>query len=307
MYYNDDIKKEFISEMSYVNMNFEIIMNEIFNRLKPYETELKKDACNFTIGEILSFYKGICTFSMERLLVITSHLKRYTRWCMGRNLVNDGQNHYEEINNEIVKTCLNTSKTERLIISREELLDAIRSLTNPSDRFVCLACFEGLYDTSMNMLNLRWEDFDEQNSTCHVGDRTLHVSSELIKAAKESAETYQYIPYTLNSTRDTKYDISDPRCIKNTVNTLSGETPTRRKRNLTNKFIRIKDFLGNNAFQLYPLRDSGRIHFIKQLHDASDKSLRETIGQNRELIEQYFGPITSINRYVLKYGEYFGE
>ena len=307
MYYNDDIKREFISEMSDVNMNFEQVMNAIFNITKPYEIELDKDVCNFTIGEIIIMYKGICTFSMERLMVITSNLKRYTRWCIGRVMVIDGQNHFEELNNEIIKTCVNTSKRDELIITREELLENVAMLTNPSDRFISLACFEGLNDASLDMLNLEWKDFDEENYICHLPGRDLQVSKELIAAAKQSADTYEYISYSIENPRVVRYDSGDLRCIKKTTNTSEIETKTRRKRNLSNKFVRIKNFLGNDKFQVYALRDSGRIDMIQRLMQLNGTTAEETISENKEIIEKYYGAIPSVSRFMLKNHSYFGE
>ena len=119
--YNEDIKQRYILEKESTTSTPEGCLKKLFQKTSEYEKRLEKDISSFTVYEIIDFYKTFNTPSQGSLVVINSHLNLYTDWCLKQNLVSDYQNHFYEINHDILQTCINTLALKRSIISREEL------------------------------------------------------------------------------------------------------------------------------------------------------------------------------------------
>lgn len=303
--YNEELKKTYIKKNEYINLNLETVMTKLFDELEPIEIELNKDASNFTIFEILSFYKSLCTASLERLLVMNSQMSKYTSYCLGNSLVKDNQNHYEEIDNEILLQCVNLAKAKDQIISREELLNEIYQLPNPSDQFLILGLFEGISgQKNSDFFDLNMKNFS--GNKVILPTRELIVSDKLVSLAEESASEYTYYAYKANGDfRELNYLSTDANIIKQMYNAKEDTEAVKRQR-IYNKLTRTKKYLGRECYTRSALLESGRIEMIKNLMTGNNvENLDETIRKHQDDIAHRYGRIYSIPRYILKYKEYF--
>ena len=74
------------------------------------KTKYNKDCSEFTVAEIINFYKSLCSTSFYTMKNTNGFLKAYTSYCIKNNLVKDGQNHYTEISDELLKDLGNKKR-----------------------------------------------------------------------------------------------------------------------------------------------------------------------------------------------------
>lgn len=304
--YNKELKLQYIDDNEYLNLQLRTIMLQAFESTEPLEDSLQKDVSNFTVKEIIAYYKTLCTASLERLMVLNSQLSRYTNYCLNNYSVQDNQNHYLEIDVDILKTCLNVGKIEASIVTREELLADIESLPNPSERFLVLAIYEGILGKQYSELaNLNIRQFHD--GIVDLGTRQLTVSNELVKLAEESTDEYFYYCYVADgSFKQKNYLYSDDNIIKSLYNAKHTDLKNKRKV-IYNRLIRIKSFLGKEAYTAAGLIESGRIGMIREYMKKDNINVNVALKRYDSEINQRYGKIYSVSRYLLKYKSFFED
>lgn len=211
--FNTNIKLDYIKlKMKNTSLPINYLERE-FERVGEYEELLNKDLCNFTIQEIINYYKMRTTSYIDVLASLNSQFKLYTNWCLLNNYVSDNQNHYTEINKDILYECINIKKLSRNILTKKDITKLINSVINYRDKFIILAIFEGIKGKNFcEIINLKLDDIDEKNMTAKLcTGRTVNVSKELIEYAQLSAKEYIYYCDERNMT------LKDPPDIYNAI------------------------------------------------------------------------------------------
>ena len=303
-YFNEEFKKQYLEDNKYRNLHTGNNIALLFDRIAPIEESLGKDLYDFSVAEILGYYKYYNTSSLESLMVINGQYKLYTAYAKKRGLVKDNQNHYEEITLEALMTCVHKGLAEAKVISRKDLLDLLRSsdVQNVSDRVICLGIFEGITGKNMTELtHLEPGDINTNTKTVSLyGGRKLKISDELISWALESAEEYNYYnDFTENTNKNTHYLESDTRIIKRLSNSTS-DSDTQRHKTINRRLDRLISATQCNALGIGALRESGRLEMIHDLMEKDGKTLDEAL-KDKDMLYRY-GRITSLKRYRLKYG-----
>lgn len=301
---NEQRKQAFLNESTIRGPKVIAPTARQFQQIAELEDRLGKDACDFTSAEILGYYKSLCTTSINYLVVINSQLKLYAAWCQQNNMLIDYQNHYAELDVDVLRGCLNVGLQQEIIITREELLHIIEALENPSDKFLCLAVFEGILGpTKEELRHIRIEDFENGEVTLYGRDgkstRRLTVSDELIGLAKESASTYEYVQFT-EGKRVYYYHAQDPNVLKRFANS-SG--PCISSHSLQDKMVRIKKELDSPAFVYGYLFESGRLQRINELIKSGRCESAYDALSNPAITYRY-GAVHSKSGYVELYKDY---
>lgn len=299
MMYNEEFKTNYIKETEFRNNSANLNINLLFRRIAPYEEKIGHDLYDFSIVEIIDYYKSLCTSSLESLMIMNNQYKLYTAYALKNGLVRDNQNHYDEIDNSVLNYCVNIGLLNAKIISREDLLSYLESddVENVSDKFLALAIFEGICGKGCcELIDLTFNDFNGNIVTLKTG-RQLEVSDKLVEWAKESSVTFEY--YDINySKSNKKYLESDNRIIKRMANSTS-EDPFRLQRAIGRRLDRLIDKTMCQAFEARALLDSGRIEMARKL--ISDKVDWNKALKDPDIIKRY-GIISSVPRFILKYG-----
>ena len=200
--FNEELKNRYIKEKresTIIGLNF---LERQFINISNYEEELGKDLSNFTTPEIIEYYKILGGRSLESLTVINSQYSMYTQWCLQQNLVIDSQNHYLEMNSDILFQCLNQTIIDKSVITREELLNMIYQLPNYRDQFIFLYLFEvGKDKDFFSLTHCKLEDFDKEKKVLYLTGRTPKVSDELIRIAEEADKQDTYYSITQKEIR----------------------------------------------------------------------------------------------------------
>lgn len=286
-------------------------------RAKTFEEKVGKDLSEWNSKEIIDYYKSICTHSLDFLYNIHSVFKKYTTWCMSKNLIADGINHYDEITKDTLMQCINKVIADQRIISREDLLREIQRFTNPRDQFICLACFEGLGGKEMEeIINLKLSDFDTKHNSITLKRKELgqtktvelKYSEELLNYARHSADADIYIVEKISENGKTTYREFKMAGERNQIvkkilsrNVDSPEDDVKPAA-ITRRFKELQRMTNILAFNSKALKESGRIYQIKELVKSKGISLIDAIKD--QYINDVFGKIISPQAYLFKYNDF---
>lgn len=295
--FNEKVKQEYIDIMKENGKTVEDSLIKKFNKIASYEEKLGKDLYDFSVSEILTYYKSLFSNSLTTLNAVNSYYSRYAAWCLSNGLINDDQNHFAEITTGMLETCLNNSRMQDSILSREEILDLIDELQNPSDQFMILASFEGL--TLEDMYYLRKEDIKSDSFVLHSG-REFKVSSKLIALAEDAINEYNRYDLEGNIDKIHAYDPGDLGPIKRRVGTVNTDINSFGRSTLT-RFRYIQEKYGYDISRA-SICEAGRIDYIINL--KGNESILVEITDKKQLIEDRYGRFYSIKRWLNQYGKY---
>lgn len=299
--YNEELKLRYINEKNQETVVPKGYLERLFGKTSEMEHEYNKDVRDFTVYEIIEFYKMLNTSVVQSIEVINSHLSLYTQWCLSQHLVADNQNHFLEVKVDDFKGCINKVMFDTKVVTKSVILDWVSQLQNPKDKYILLGTFEGLGGQSYcELAKLKPSDVDGNILTLCTG-RKIQVSDMLCKIIKDCIEEERYygpiksVPlidrgYVLKHYPSVKEDVSDYQM----------------GRNIYRCFARIIDFIGMPSYiTLNCISESGMLHMIKTR--AKELEMKETeymySPHFKEVQDQYNSEIKK-SRYILKYKDY---
>lgn len=304
--FNEEIKKRFISEKEkvlsvstkYIKIRFDVAAEK--------EMELGKDLCNWSVYDILDYYKVLNLSSYDSLICLNSIFSQYTHFCINNGLVNDSQNHYDEINLQLLSTCLNKAMIEKKIVSKVEIYKWINELPNPSDQFVLLFLFEvGKSTDFLDIFYAKMTDIDVYNNTIKLkSGRTVKVSNKLINIARDCDIEKKYYPISGNANKimpllDLGY------IIKHYPNTNLDTSDYQRGRGIYRRANRIFNFLGSPWLNPNAIVESGKLNMIVDKAKEYDMTPMEYLySDNITEVENQYGVKILQKMYSRKYSEY---
>ena len=302
--YNERQKTEYLETCKEFNIQLVQWMANVFRTTEPVERSLNKDAAEWTSAEIINYFKLISVPSLRSILQRHSQLRAYARWCGEHFLLKDNQNHYDEVDADILQLCVNNVMTDESILTKDKIKELIKDLLNVRDQCLIYALFEGIMGKKLSELASLNVNQIEGNKL-HLAERTIEISDEFIDLMRESSEEYSYYTYGEMCMKK-PFKANDERVFKmtNTAREKATTEDTERQR-LYNNLMRIKDFVGNPAISIQSLHESGRIDMIKQLRaKAPGMPVRDVINANREIIENKYGKMYGNTNYLRAYGKY---
>lgn len=303
--FNENLKKRYIEEKKDSAVIPSNYLERQFNNVEKMEVELNKDVHDFTVYEIIEYYKTLNIAALESLAVLNSHFSLYTQWCLEKNLVKDNQNHYLEIDLEQLTNCLNKIVFERKIISREQIIEFCEQLPNPKDQVVLLGLFEGLKGKNFSdFVNLKPSDIHENSVTLFSG-RTIDVSDRLIDYINNSIEENKY--YSISGGQAKVMPLIDKGyVIKDYPNTKEGTGDFAKGRIIYNSIARSLNYIGVLKFMsANSIAESGKINMIKNMAKEYNITPKEYIYSEKikEVEHQYNCNIVK-STFWLKYQEH---
>ena len=265
VYYNEELKKRYIKEKE---KSLAVASNYIdvqFRKVSEVEYELDKDTSNWTVYEIVEYYKLLNLTSFESLICLNSIFSQYTQFCLENSLVRDNQNHYLECTKEILSGCINKSILERKIVSRETVLKWIDELPNPKDQFVLLSLFEyGKSKDFKDTVYVSKENLNEKEKTLKLTDRTVSVSDKLISIIEDCLTEDTY--YSISGKGVKKMPLIDyGYIIKSYPNQNINISEFQKGRNIYITCQRIFDYLGVGQWMTpSAISESGKLYMLKE-------------------------------------------
>ena len=304
-FYNPELKIQYIEEKS----NEVIIPNNYlecqFNKTSKMEEELDKDLSNFTVYEIVEYYKMLNISSFDTLFVMNSQFSMYTQWCLQKSLVKDNQNHFLEMTLEHLKDCLNKILVDMKVVSRETVLNWGEQLPNPKDQFVLLGLFEGLKGKDFCELSkLRPENINGNIATLYTG-REIELSDQLIKIIHDCVLEDKYYSITGNGTKVMPL-VDKGYVIKDYPNARGDVSDFQLGRKVYNSITRILNYFDVLDFMTAnSIAESGKLHMIKERAKELGLSCKDYIYSNYiEEVEKKFNSKIVRSIFWLKYEDY---
>lgn len=295
--YNAERKHQFLRERKSeveLSPNTEIW----FESMEYFEKEYDRDVCEWTSTEIIRYMKYMSTPRIQTLVIFKGSMSIYTDWCITNRLVTDNQNHFAELTTETLCECIDFTKLRSLILTREELLENIRTLNNYSDQFIFLGLFEGI--NAQNLINVGVSDLEGNELHLHDG-KTITISNDLRHIILMAAEETTWIS---TKTRQREYDYIPSDRIIRIID---------RKNPQTNMMLLLGGrFRGALAFMGLPseisrkdIMESGRLDYIQSIMKEKNMSLHDVIfnGDIRNDVEARYGKIQNCGVYVNIYGK----
>lgn len=262
--YNKELKLEYIKEKNQEAVLPSNYLENQFFKVSEMERELDKDVSNFTVYEIIEYFKLLNLTSLESLKVMTSEFSMYTQWCLQKSLVTDNQNHFLEMSNDILMCCINKAVLSMKIISRETILSWVNQLPNPKDQFVLLGLFEGLKGKDFcELAKLKPEDIDDNIAHLCTG-RDIEISDKLIEIIDDCMKEDQYYSITGNGTKVTKL-ADNGYIIKDYPNARMDVSEFQIGRKIYNGVTRTLNYFDVLKYMsANSIAEAGKIHMIKE-------------------------------------------
>lgn len=295
--YNAERKLQFLKERKSeveLSPNTEIW----FESMEYFEKEYDRDICEWTSTEIIRYMKYMSTPRIQTLVIFKGSMSIYTDWCITNRLVTDNQNHFAELTTETLCECIDFEKLRSLILTREELLENIRTLNNYSDQFIFLGLFEGI--NAQNLINVGVSDLNGNELHLYDG-KTITISNDLrhiiLMAAEETT-------WTSTKIRQREYDYIPSDKIIRSIDV---------KRPQTNMMLLIGGRLrGGLNFMNLPseisrkdIMESGRLDYIRRIMQEKNLSLDDVLHSDiRNMIETRYGKIQNLTTYSNIYGKF---
>lgn len=298
--YNLDGKEEFIDsiDMSQYPPRW---WERLFEKSGLLESKLDKDIYNFTTPEILTFYKYLDLNSFESLMIINTNLVKYGNWALNNNLIVDGQNHFLQISNEVLRDCVNETGINKSVISEEQLQKLMGQVNNPLDKFVIYCIWEGIKGKEYSeILELKMSDINTSTRevTLCTG-RVIKVSERFIAIAKETDSEVDYLSYgehpKITPLQPSEYIY---KLKHNSKGIYKGRSVYRLITILADD-AKISDYVSVNS-----LFQSGFIYHLNKVAEKNNMSAEEVLNNEeirKEVVHKYNFNMQVKQRFLLKY------
>ena len=300
-YFNEQFKQQYMDENKSRNLHMGSNIGLLFSRIAPTEETLGKDLYDFSVAEILDYYRYYNTSSLGSLMVMNNQYKLYTAYAISLKVVKDNQNHYAEIDNTTLMSCVHKGLAEAKVITRDKLIEILESsdIENVSDKVIALALFEGIGGKNLTELtHMEPWDIDVPSKTVKLcSGRELKISDRLIEYCLDSANEYNFYN-SLAKNQNKSYKDGDTRVLKRLSNsTVDGDL--QRHKAINRRLDHMISCTNCNAFSVGALKESGRLEMIKTLME-NGKTLREAL-KDEDMVYRY-GVIVGHKTYIMKYG-----
>lgn len=297
--YNKDIKQAYVHYKKESVSKLSTNLPNYFITSENRETELHKDLYDWSKQEILDYFISLKCKSLSGMNMIFSNLKAYTDWCIENGYKSDGQNHYYEIQPKQLVDCLDIKAMKNDLLLKEDLIDAVDHLVNPSDAFIILALYEGL--TIKEISEVTRDDLSN-DGILHLKTRDLSISAKLQHILKDSCE--QDIYYKKTNYDDAKYN-GQYKLIDGAevVRQAEARSVTENKTVFVSQRLRrVLEFLGWEHMTAKTIRTSGCIDMILTLMHENNTTMEQVFRYaNGKEIEKRYGKIQNYGMHVMLY------
>lgn len=266
--YNEHVKKEYIQRKAQLFIDFggELFISKIFVQSYNYENVINKDLFDFTKEEIMNLYLMFRTKSVFYLSSINTIINHYITWAIERGYSTNKEPPTKNIKETDLNACISPIAKNKTIITEDELYITANAISlNPSDQFLLLAPFYGIYGKELCELScIKREDINiEKNTVSLCTNRTLEIPEKLISIMIKSLDTYKLY------TRSKKGGILEVRLAGDTVYKTTatdykeGEYIKRMQKHIHYRFGKVKYMCNLPELSLMSIRTSGFVHFSR--------------------------------------------
>lgn len=302
--YNSEIKERFLREKALESYESSRSAEVQFRKTAEVEFRLNKDLSNWTLYEIIDFYKLSNFTSYYTIRNVHSIFSMYTQFCLSNNLVLDNQNHFLELNDEMLLLYLNKSVLEQKILDTETVYELINQLPNPRDQFIVLAHYEfGKSKDNVEIANARPEDVD--GNTLRLPTRVVQISDKMKYVIEDCVNEKIY--YSVSKEGKIRVRLDDNGCIVKNYPNQKSSSDFQRGRNIYKAFKRAFDYLGKSWIRPNDLVESGKINMIKKRSMELEMTPKDYLySEHRKEVEEQYNCEIVVGSFLRKYKDYLG-
>lgn len=300
--YNELQKDRFLSSIG-LDQFPPLYWERLFDKTSILENIRNKDICDFTIQEIIELYKFLDSKSFDTLWLYNNNLKIYTSWCIENTLVKDGMSHFNEITDELIKSCVNVTYLKNSILTKDEILGITRQL-NLREAFAIMAFFEGIKGEQFKeVIYLKASDINKEKQTATlITGRTIPVSKEFVNLAINANEETTY------TTKGRTYTFESSLYIyKNTYTKARKEDDVVKKQRIYKSLKINLEAIGYTGITSTDLVNAGAINMINGFCEKYNYTA-EQVMYDKELFElirnKYQLDPNLKRRFLLKYEQF---
>lgn len=285
--FNSDVKAHFLEDYDVKTDTKRIYYNN-FKIASKIEFEKKKDIYEMTDEEVEEILSAAMKASPTALNTLISNLRNYVDWCNGVYIERNFPLFADTPTRELVKRHIATSKLD--FFTREHLLEILENFSNPMDKFIFLALFEGIGGRGYSELfNMKPEHLHEEDGKYFVdlyesttGKEYLNheISKELYELAflTESTNTYAGLAkgasvfelkktgYVMRKRHNSR--TQDDRMLRNFI---------------SNNIAYYREMFGSDILQLSYITQSGIMHHLHELIKDQEAEVKIV---NKEILEK---------------------
>ncbi|OZB98075.1 site-specific integrase [Paenibacillus sp. XY044] len=196
--YNEEQKKRYLKGL---NENTYTTYLRVLKRASKLEKRLGKDLYNFNIHEIEDLLSYLAPKTLQSAHGSGSIIQSYIRWAISQDLRDDNLNPLDVLGGlDFYERFVD--KTNKLLITDDELKDIVGDLDNYQDIVIPMALFEGIMGREYSeLLNLTLEDINQREHTVllknelkngEIETRTIKIREELTRYLVKAAEQQIY-------------------------------------------------------------------------------------------------------------------
>lgn len=308
MYYNEEVKSEFIRDYLRSKVVAATSLSGLFNKTEMFETQLGKDCSQFTKDEILNMYRQFNAKSAKVLENYTVYLKHYTAFRLYHGQINT-ENEYLNLTKDIIKSCLDSDIQKQMFLSREQLDDIENELLNYTDKAIVEALWHGISGKSMcDLVSLNRSMLsDDKRSLIFSDGRIVLISQKLSEYLDKAFDETEYLCYgnTLRVERMVGYDT----LYKERANAYQAPTPDVYFRWVYRRVQNYRKHLDIPLLTMKTIQASGLWYFIQQGISQQQCSIREFLAssEGKALAVQYgYKPEHYVDVIIDKFADYQG-
>lgn len=263
--YNESIKRRFITfKESHCNYPSTFFPG-IFRISQKAEEALGKDLMDFDLDEIIEMYKIFDIASINRLRNIHCIYNQYASWCLREHLITGCQNHFDEVTEIILESCINKAKRDNSFITRKELTEMENELSNANDIALLECLFAGIKGQDLiEIRELKISDFDREKLVVNLcTGRTLKVTDSFIDLMEESSQQEIYQVLGSPNGRTMSYEPNPEGYVFRTLpGGAKGKTKGRSYNSFNLKLRRIFTYYSDLKVTPVKMGFSGQVHFV---------------------------------------------
>lgn len=268
----------FISEYKRSRVVAETSVRAILKRAIEWENKFNKAFYDYNKEEALEMFKSahaISIVSLQNANLTLKHAARYFQNKVGGNV-------YEKIGKYDLEECVDTSKKDGMIFTKEEIEDIQEQLLNWTDKSILFLLFEGAGGEKLSELTFMSKDqINHKDLQIYLrSGKVINITPEDYEMLRNGFEEDELMSFgdTMRTSKVRSSGLYKIRCnaLSDNDDPSNNEDRERRYRWLQRRLMLISK---NFDIQLTSgsIQESGLLHYIKEGMRESDMEFLEFI------------------------------
>lgn len=304
--YNEKRKKEFFEYKTKHTSYDYCYVSKSFERTEKFENELGRDVCNFSITEIQDMYKRLNFAYQNSILKFNSLMVSYTDWCFMNGYVNDSQNHFRELDYNMLSEYVNKYVVTSKVVDRDDVEEWCNNVPNYIDKFLLLGIFEGISgENFIEITELKDCDIDIANHRMKIYERGwLEFSEELCLYALQSSQAFTYESIRSDAFKSVPLE-DTPNVFKSRKTSKIQNSQFRKGRRVYTRLRMVFKYLGiDDFFMATDLKNSGMIYYVNKKASETGVSGKDYLFTNMDEINKRFNRSLRAKNFYDQYGDF---